>query len=174
MRLVSKVSDAEKELIEHRHNNPGVAKPAHLNGVNLPVFPTPGKVPDKIVDVQLKEFLLRWHKEYEFICGYNHVGLEKMFVSSLLQVKGIGDEDKRTAIEKEIIMPAVVLSYLAMASACSIAWKYLIKYDNNLKNSVEFLDAIMQFWDEMRELSLLGKVFWDIYVKDVFPRIITK
>jgi hypothetical protein len=116
---------------------------------------------------------LRWHKEYEFICGYNHVGLEKLFVGSLIQAKGISDEDKRTAVEKEIIIPAAILSYLAMASACSIAWKYLIKHDNSLKNSTDFLDAIMKFWDEMKELSLLGKVFWAIYVKDVFPKIIT-
>ncbi len=81
-RLAMKVSDHEKELIIHRHDNPGVAKPVHLTSVDLPVFPTPGQVPEKIADVKLKDFLLRWHKEYEFICGYNHVGLEKLFVGS--------------------------------------------------------------------------------------------
>lgn len=174
MRRVAKVTDDEKELITHRHNSPGVAKPAHLAGVDIPIFPMPKEIIDKISDANLKNFLSRWHKEYEFICGYSHVGLEKMFVNSLSQSNKMSDGEKKTVINDVVIVPTMILSYLAMASACSVAWSYLIKHDSNLKSSAEFLDATMQFWDEMQEFSLLGKVFWNIYVKDVFPHIIGK
>jgi hypothetical protein len=174
MRTISGVSAQEKELIIHKHNSPNTPKPAHLAGVDLPMFPMPKGTIDAVSEADLKQFLLRWHKEYEFICGYSHVGADKMFVNTLLQSQSMTDAEKRTAIEREVIFNTVILSYLAMASACSIAWKYLLKHSISIENSAEFLDAIMKFWDEMKQSSLLGIVLWEIYVKGAFPPIIGK
>lgn len=167
------LSDLEKELIEHKFTQPGVSRPAHLASVEIPQFPAPREAAEKVIDSTTKEFLLRWHKEYEYVCGYSHVGLEKLQVISMQRVRNrLSEEAKKKFVNNEIVQPAITMSYLATASACTEAWKYLKQYDLDLSKSDEFLDAILTFWDKLRKQSLWGIVFWEIHARIVLPPII--
>lgn len=167
------LSGSEKELIEHKFTNPGVTKPAHLASVEIPQFPAPREAVEKISDSTSKEFLLRWHKEYEYVCGYSHVGFEKLQVISMQRVRNrLTEEDKRRFVNNEVVQPAITMSYLATASSCTEAWKYLRQYDLDLSKSDGFLDAALSFWDTLREQSLWGIVFWEIHAKNIVPPII--
>ena len=170
---LAQMSDSEKELIEHKHLRPGETKPAHLAGVEVPKFPTPAEAVGNIADASIREYLVRWHKEYEFLCGYSHVGLDKLQITALWYTKNnISEEDKWAFLSKEILIPAVSTSYVAAASACTESWRYLKRYDSDLSKSDTFLEAILSLWDDLRNQSLLGIVFWDIHAKDVLPPLI--
>lgn len=169
----AKLSKPEVEYIEHRYNKPGTPLPAHLKGSEVPEFPTPGKVKDNMTDKSSEPFLNRWPKEYKHICGYSHVGLDKLQVKSMgVVTNNISDEHKKIFLEREIILPTISISYIATASACTESWKYLRTYDADLSKGDSFLEAIFNFWDSLREQSLLGKVFWNIHAKTILPQII--
>jgi hypothetical protein len=167
----SQVSDSVKELAEHKFNNPGVARPAHLAGVEIPQFPTPRVAIEKIADADTKQFLMRWHKEYVYLCGYSHIGSSKLMTSSIQKTR-LSEENKKEYVQRELVMPAVELSYIAVASMCSEAWNYLIGFDGDLSKSDEFLEAIFDFWDELKNLSLKGNLFWNIRAKNILPPLI--
>jgi hypothetical protein len=169
-RKISGVTDEEKELVVFKFNNPGCAPPLHLKGVPLPYFPTPGQVKELVSDANTKIFLTRWHHEYEYLCGYSHIGEEKIMISSMNKSR-LSEAKKKEYIQKEIILPSISISYLSVASTCTEAWKFLIKYDNDLSKSSDFLNAILDFWEDVSQLGLIGKLFWNIHAKKVFPII---
>src|SRR5688572_28625471 len=166
MRVNAGVSDKEKELIEHKYNNPGVAKPAHLAGVEVPVFPMPREVVDCITNQAKADALLRWHKEYEFLCGYSHVGLDKFSLNSVRKTK-LSDGDKKEFFENELLFSTFYLSCIAGASICTEAWRYISTFDSDLSKSGEFLEAILGLWTTLRETSLKGKLFWDVHAANI-------
>lgn len=169
-RKVSGVSTEEKELVDFKFSNFGVKPPDHLKGLDLH-FPTPGQVKELITDENTKNFLKRWHQEYEYLCGYSHIGEEKIMISSM-QKTLLSDDNKQEYLLKEIILPSISTSYISVASTCTEAWKYLIKYDNDLSKSIEFINAILDFWDDIAQMGLMGKLFWEIQAKNVLPHII--
>ncbi len=167
------VSSLEKEYIEHKYNNPGVPLPAHLKSVQVPEFPTPGKVKEVMSDKSADAFLIRWHKEYKRICGYTHVGLDKGQVTAMRVVKNrLRESAKDIFLEREIVLPTMSTSYVATASACTEAWKYLKEYDRDVSRTAMLLDALLDYWGTLRQQSLLAKVFWDIRAKQVLPPVI--
>ncbi len=169
-RKVSGVSEKEKELVDFRFNNFGVKPPDHLKGLDL-YFPTPGQVKELITDANTKNFLKRWHQEYEYLCGYNHIGEEKIMIS-LMEKTRLSEDNKKEYLLKEITLPSISISYIAVASTCTEAWKYLIQYDSDLSKSIEFIEAIFDFWDDLSQMGLMGKLFWEIHAKNILPPII--
>jgi hypothetical protein len=167
------VSSLEKEFVEHRFNNPGVSLPSHLKDAQVPEFPMPSQVKNSMRDKSAEGFLSRWHKEYKRICGYSHVGLDKLQVTSMHVVKNsIGEAEKKIFIEREIIFPTISTSYVAAASACTEARKYLKEYDSDLSRTGPLLDDLLNFWSTLRQQSLLAKVFWDIRAKHILPPVL--
>ncbi len=167
------ISPLEKEYIEHRYKNPGVPLPAHLKAAQVPEFPTPGKVKDEMMDKTADAFLTRWHKEYKRICGYSHVGLDKVQVSAMRVVRNrLRESAKEIFLEREVTVPTITTSYVAAASACTEAWKYLQPYDPDLSRTAMLLDALLNYWATLRQQSLLAKVFWDIRGKNILPPVI--
>ncbi|MDQ2746681.1 MAG: hypothetical protein M3T96_05415 [Acidobacteriota bacterium] len=167
---VSGVSAKEKELVDFKFNNFGVKPADHLKGLDL-YFPTPGQVKELITDATTKDFLKRWHQEYEYLCGYSHIGEEKIMISTMEKTR-LNEDNKKEYLLKEIILPTISTSYISVASTCTEAWKYLIKYDNDLSKSGEFIEAILDFWDDITQLGLMGKLFWEIHAKNILPQII--
>jgi len=171
MRANSFVSDQEKELIEHKFKNPGNSKPAHLAGVEIPMFPMPRDVINKLSDPHKKSALLRWHKEYEYLCGYSHVGLDKFSLSSVRKTK-LTDKDKKEFFEIELLFSTFYVSCIAGASICTEAWRYISRFDPDLSKSADFLKAIFDYWAILSSSSLKGKLFWDIHASHVFPPLV--
>ncbi len=169
---VSGVSAEEKELVDFKFNNFGVSTPTHLKGLDL-YFPTPGQIKELITDANTKVFLKRWHQEYEYLCGYSHIGEEKIMISAMKKTR-LSEDNKNEYLQREIILPSISISYISAASTCTEAWKFLIKYDDDLSKSSDFLSAVLDFWEDITQLGLMGKLFWDIHAKNVFPPIIGK
>ncbi len=173
LRKNANISPLEKEYIEFKYNNPRAHLPAHLQGAQVDPFPTPGQVKDLMVNKSAEEFLTRWHKEYKRICGFSHVGLDKGQITAMRVVRNrLLDSAKETFLELEIVLPAITTSYVAAASACTEAYKYLQRYDQNISRTAMLLDALLNFWGTLREQSLLAKVFWDISAKNVLPPVL--
>lgn len=169
---VSGVSSAEKELVDFKFNNFAVPTPVHLKGLDL-YFPTPGQVKELVTDVNTKIFLKRWHQEYEYLCGYSHIGEEKIMISAMKKTR-LSEDNKNEYLQREIILPSISISYISVASTCTEAWKFLIKYDNDLSKSGDFLSAIFDLWEEITQLGLMGKLFWNIHARNILPHIIKK
>jgi hypothetical protein len=167
------VSALEKEYIEFRYSNPRGNLPAHLHGAQVHPFPTPGQVKDKMQDKSTEDFLIRWHKEYKRICGFSHVGLDKGQVTAMRTVRNkLRESAKEIFLEREIVLPTMTTSYVAAASACTEAYKYLRKYDPDVSRTTLLLDALLNYWATLRQQSLLAKVFWDIRAKNILPPVL--
>jgi hypothetical protein len=164
------VTDEEKELIEFRVHHSGEPAPTHLRGVNVPKFPTPGDVGKYISDAPTQEFLRRWHREYEFFCGFSHVGLDKMFAPVIDQSRQFNTGEKDIILDTEVRV-TITHSYLAAASAAAISYKYAVERDPSLQNSIDAINSISNMWSELKEISLFAKVLWGMYVKDTLPHI---
>jgi hypothetical protein len=167
---ISGVSAEEKELVDFKFNNFGSPVPSHLKGLEI-YFPTPGQVKELITDTITKIFLKRWHQEYEHLCGNSHIGEEKIMISAMKKTR-LSESNQNEYFQREIVLPSIVTSYISAASACTEAWKFLIKYDNDLSKSSDFLNAVLDFWKDITQLGLMGKLFWNIHAKKVFPPII--
>lgn len=170
---VSGVTADEKELVEFKFHNFGIATPPHLKGVVMPYFPTPGQVKELVKDANTKVFLTRWHQEYEYLCGYSHIGEEKIMISTMKKSR-MSEAEQNEYLQREIILPSITTSWISVASVCTEAWKFLIKYDSDLSKSGDFLSAILDFWEDITQQGLMGKLFWNIHAKEVFPTIIGK
>lgn len=169
---ISGVTAEEKELVDFKFNNFGVKPPAHLKGLDL-YFPTPGQIKELVTNADTKVFLKRWHQEYEYLCGYSHIGEEKIMLSAMEKTR-LSEADKNEYLQREINLSSILISYISAASTCTEAWKFLIKYDDDLSKSGDFLGAILDFWEDITELGLMGKLFWNIHAKNVFPPILGK
>lgn len=167
------VSELEKEWLEFKFYNPGSAIPSHLKGSSIPEFPTPGKVKENMNDKSAEEFLVRLHKEYKRICGYSHVGLDKLQIVSMRVVPNrLSESHKDVFLEQALIRPAMWTSYLTVACACTEAYKYLQQYDPDISRTAQLLDILYDFWAVLRQQSLIGKVFWGIRAKRVLPPLL--
>ncbi|HEX8736509.1 MAG TPA: hypothetical protein VF721_14360 [Pyrinomonadaceae bacterium] len=170
-RKMSGVTSEEKELVDFKFNNYGVATPPHLKGVAMPYFPTPGQAKELVTDANTKVFLTRWYQEYEFLCGYSHIGEEKLMISAMKKTR-LSEANRNEYLQREIVISSVSISYISAASVCTEAWKFLIKYDVDLSKSSDFLSAILDFWGDVTQQGLMGKLFWNIHAKNVFPPLI--
>jgi hypothetical protein len=142
-------------------------------GVVIPYFPTPGGVKEIITDANTKVFLARWYHEYENLCGYSHIGEEKTMVRAMKKTR-MSEANQNEYLQWQVVLPTLETSYISGASICTEAWKFLIKYDNDLSKSAEFLDAIYNYWEDITRFSLKGKLFWNIHAKLILPPIISK
>jgi hypothetical protein len=163
----AKITPLEKEWIEFKFYNKGKTLPAHLSGAKVEPFPTPGAVITKITDPSKKEFLERWHREYEYICGYSHAGLMKLQLAGMTTRRAPQYDPVKREIyyEKEIYGLSLWTGYVAAASACVETLKFL-PYDINV------LGALEKWWMALRKMSLLAKAIWDLGARDMFPKSI--
>ena len=167
------VSDLEKEWVEFKFNNPGAAIPQHLEGAAIVGFPTPGNVRKCMENKSAEEFLIRLHKEYKRICGYSHIGLDKLQVTAMrVTTNNISESNKGVFVEQALKMPVLWTSYLAIACACTELYKSLQQYDPDVSRTGDLLEALFEIWFVLEQKCLLGKVFWDVRAKKILPPLI--
>jgi len=152
------ITDKEKEVVEFKLEHPGTALPPDLQGHKIERFPIPGRAVREVKSAK-RGFLQRWHREYVKLCGYSHIGYPKLALSVMDGREASFSQDQiMEYFEKEILLLAT-LSYIAAAAACTEAWELTGDLD------VEALAKLTGYWESLRELSLLGRVFWDLHAK---------
>ena len=120
------------------------------------------------VDPAKRTCLHRWHYEYVRLCGYSHIGYSKL-VLPVMAGRDVTFSESQMAeyFEKEILLLGT-LSYIAAAASCTEVWALVDEMD------VEALAKLTEFWETLRDLSLLGRVFWDLHAKrQLTPFVVT-
>lgn len=175
-RLQLGVTEGERELVELRYRDPGAKVPARLKesaGI-LQRFPTPWKVIEKVSDATLKDGLGRWYREYGYFSGYSHAGFPKLMVRYFAASKAYASSQKEEAAEKEYAQ-AVMVSYLAAASACAEAGLRELPHVGGASARVAGLEMHVKIdglWEVMRRAALLGKALWELRVRHLMPPIL--
>lgn len=146
LQLNANISNLEKEWVEFKFNNSGVPVPPHLKGVKFEEFPMPGKVKELVSDTNAEEFLGRLHREYKRICGYTHVGLDKLQVVSMKVVKNnLSESQKEDFLDQSLVNPAFGISCLTVACACTEAYNYLKQNDADIAQTGQLLEMLFEF-----------------------------
>jgi len=157
----------EKEAIEFKFNNPNEKLPPHLKNKLPEPFPTAGRAKGHIKNTSLKDCLERWYQEYQYLSGYSHGHMVKPLGLSILESRelNISEEEKQKYYENEL-EPSLTVSYVSSASVCAESCPLL---DYN----IEVIEALTNLWNELTELSLLGKLFWNIRIRNLLGAIQT-
>lgn len=156
------ISSDEKEAIKFKFNNPNGELPSHLKHLKnkLPDFPTAGKALKELIknNNPVKYCLKRWYHEYKYLSGYSHGHMVKISMLAFLTSRelNISEGKKQELFEKEI-QDSFVVSFVSSASACAEACPLLVY-------NIEVIEALTNLWNELTELSLLGKLFWNIRI----------
>ena len=155
------ISSDEKKAIEFKFCNPNKSLPSSLH------FPTAGRAKDLIKNTSIKDCLERWYQEYQYLSGYSHGHMVKPLGLSILESRelNISEEEKQKYYENEL-EPSLTVSYVSSASVCAESCPLL---DYN----IEVIEALTNLWNELTELSLLGKLFWNIRIRNLLGAIQT-
>lgn len=172
-RLQLGVTAGERDLIEFVYHNPGVTVPSHLTPFSdiMARFPTPAGVIKKVSDAALSDGLRRWYHEYGYFSGYSHAGFPKLMVRYFEASKKYTTSQKEEAIEKEYFQ-AVMVSYLAVASACAEAALRELPRAKGSPSAIagpDFYVKIDDLWAVMRRAALLGNALWELRVRHIMP-----
>ncbi|MGI8909529.1 MAG: DUF5677 domain-containing protein [Rubrobacteraceae bacterium] len=170
------ITEEEREFVKFKHYNKGIPTPLHLKPAakTMEHFPTPAKVIDKVKEAQLADVLRRWHREYSYFSGYSHAGFHKLMPKFIESSKKLTTSQREKVIETEYD-PALFVSYLAIASACTEASvKYLPCVDGSVARvaDVELLVKLDELWAVMRRSALLGKALWELRVRHIMPPLL--
>jgi hypothetical protein len=163
-RVINGITNDEMAAIEFKFLNPGKELPQNLKGKLIDDFPTPGIAKDKIKDAALKNDLKRWHLEYRLICGYNHVGMEKLVGQALTNRRHGITESQRTDYFEKKLLHSLIISWIAAASACTEIYRF-VSYN------LEITGELTKLWNVLEQGSLLGKVFWNLRAKTILPTL---
>ena len=118
----------------------------------------------EIKDTALKNALKRWHLEYKLICGYNHVGMEKLVGQALTNRRhGLTESQRKDYFEKKLLH-SLIISWIATASACTEIYRF-VSYN------LEITGELTKLWNVLEHGSLLGKVFWNLRAKTILPTL---
>lgn len=161
-RIMSGVTIDEKSAIEFMFFNFDQDLPSNLKGQLIKDFPMPGRIRKLVIDASQKSFLDRWYREYKMLCGYTHLGSEKLLMQALEKRWIQSTEEKKNQYFEKEILPTFPISYTAAICACTEIYQ-LLAHDINV------LGELITLWKELENYSLLGKVFWNIRAKELLP-----
>ena len=160
------VSKKMERSVKYRFNNPYTKKaqwPDYFSGEEFSqyfLFPTPGKSIGHIDDVLTKKFLGRWYKEYQWLCRYSHIALDKVFLEGMSHFKDYYTASEVDRQRTRHMERAAMLSYMAAASACAEVSKIL-------RENYGAVAQLREIWEILHKTSLLANQLWNMYVKEV-------
>jgi hypothetical protein len=123
-------------------------------------FPTPGASLGYFRDPKTKELLTRWHKDYQYLCNYTHIGFGKLLIQAFSNNKSMrGGEvlEWHSEIEQGY---SIFISHTAIACVCTMLVPFL-------KEDYGAVDHLKDFWKIISNSSLLSKGYWNLYARDV-------
>jgi hypothetical protein len=159
-RIICGVSKDEMLATELKYYDPSKSLPQNLNGCEIAEFPTPGKAKGKVKNLTLKKALDRWYLEYRFLCGYSHIGTEKLLAQSLTNRRFEFGLSQREEFFQKNLASALVISSVAAAFACTEIYGFV-------SHNIEITGELTKLWDEVEKKSLLGKAFWNLHAKEI-------
>lgn len=155
------VSEAVRDLIEFQVLNPGAKAPKQFADVHLPEFPTPGKILKLSSNLE-RPSLIRWYEEYKYVCGYSHIGADKILMTTATGRKAnFSPEQVQILLTKDLHKKAW-LSYAACAYA---ATEVLTRTGGALEPAAE----VVKLWNPLLEVGLIFRVFWELRSKALLP-----
>ncbi|HEX6899772.1 MAG TPA: hypothetical protein VF789_08665 [Thermoanaerobaculia bacterium] len=155
------ISEEIRDLIEFQVHNPGVGKPDRLKSVRLPQFPTPKVILDRAPEAE-RLGLARWYEEYRAVCGYTHIGADKLQMTTMTGRKvNFSEEQIATYFTKEFVELAI-LSYVA----CAYTSTELLSLTNC---ALEPMAEVTKLWNRLLETSLAAKIFWEARSRSLLP-----
>lgn len=155
------ISEAVRDLIEFQVMNPGAKKPKELSGIRLPQLPKPSQIIDRS-SVAERASLARWYEEYKLVCGYTHVGADKLLMTTATGRKVDFSTEQVQMLFRKILVEKAALSYVACAYA---ATELLSRTGNALEPAAE----VMKLWNLLLEASLVARVFWELRSRTLLP-----
>lgn len=156
-----KLSEDIRDLIEFQVYNPGAEKPNRFRSVRLPQFPTPKNILDRS-PVAERPALTRWYEEYRGVCGYTHVGADKLQMTTMTGRKvHFSDEQINAYFTKELVELAI-LSYVA----CAYTATELLSL---ISGAIEPMAEVTKLWNALLDTSLSAKVFWEARSRTLLP-----
>ncbi len=162
-RILHGVSADEKAAVEFKFFNPEPDKelPLNLKGKMIQDFPTPGVAKQKVKD-PIKGVLNRWHIEYKLLCGYTHIGMDKLAAQALPTQRYGTPDSVKSAYFENVIQPSLIISLVATAFACTEVFRYV-------SQNAGIAGELTKLWNELEQKSLLGKLFWNMRAKSQLP-----
>ena len=161
------ISSDEKKAIEFKFYNPNKPLPPSLQTKIPEDFPTAGRAKDRIKDNSIKNCLERWYHEYKYLSGYSHGHMVKPLGLAFFESRELNlTEEQKQKYFENVLEHSLIVSYVSSASACAEACPIL---DYNVEDTevIELKAALTKLWNELTNLSLLGKVFWNIRISKI-------
>ncbi|HVT15276.1 MAG TPA: hypothetical protein VHQ90_03710 [Thermoanaerobaculia bacterium] len=157
-----KISEDIRDLIEFQVAHCQAARPNHLKAVRVPRLPTPKAIVDRSQAAE-RPALLRWYEEYRGVCGYTHIGADKLQMTVMTGRKVNFSQEQQTGFfTKELVELSVVVSYIACAYT---ATELLSRTGGGLEPMAE----VMKLWTALLDASLVAKVFWEARSASLLP-----
>jgi hypothetical protein len=160
-RLDLKISEDIRDLIEFQVFHPGSQAPERFKSVRLPKFPTPKNILDRS-PVAERPALNRWYEEYRGVCGYTHIGADKLQMTTMTGRKVNFSKEQITAFFTKEHLELAVLSYVA----CAYAATELLSL---IGGTVEPMAEVTKLWNALLNASLSARVFWDARSGSLLP-----
>jgi len=158
IRVQAGVTEEEKATVEFEEL--GTPLPAGMKIVKIKPFPTPGGVIDEVSHPDRKRMLIRLYPEYKRLCAYAHGSAQSLIAktsmweaSPLRKLHTEGEREDKYM--KEIVDPAFVFSFLPMVQAVS-------EVSALYPADVELARVVIEAWNLLSKMNLLGKIIWDI------------
>jgi hypothetical protein len=163
LRRMSGVTDEEKATVEAEEF--GTPLPPGMTEARIRLFPTPMTVIDKVTDAERKKMLMRLYPEYRRLCAFAHGSAQSwMFKNAFwersVMKKYLTESQRQGVFEKEVLDSVLLHSSLAIIqSACEVTTLY--------PADVELKAVVIEAWNLLSEMNLLGRTVWEIRAKAV-------
>jgi len=160
-RLDLKISEGIRDFIEFQVSHPGAQKPERFKSVHLPKFPTPKNILDQSPEAE-RPALTRWYEEYRGVCGYTHIGADKLQMTTMTGRKVNFSDEQITAFFTKEHLELAILSYIA----CAYTATELLSL---IGGAVEPMAEVTKLWNTLLDTSLSAKIFWDARSRSLLP-----
>ncbi|HVT10681.1 MAG TPA: hypothetical protein VHE55_00310 [Fimbriimonadaceae bacterium] len=155
------ISEEARDAVIFAAQNPGVALPPNLQGYMPPRFPTPQPNGKGIKNQKAKAGIARWYIEYERMCDFTHVLLNKLMLAKLA-----GDEHRDPSVKYKI---ADEHATLGIITSCLSGAYQMAEIWTLGTLSFDCLAALEDLWAMLRRGSLLANALYDMRIADIFP-----
>jgi hypothetical protein len=164
---VSFVSDEERRKIEYDQLGHPFGPLPQL--ADIPPFPTPGRIIQRITDASQRAMLDRMYPEYEYLCSFAHGDAESVFFRTISDLRSrfrglFSTSEMENFYQTGVLEPPVMYSVL---SAVQVATEVAALYPTDIELHAETAKA----WTLLTAGSLIAVPAWEIRAKQVLGAI---
>ncbi len=168
LRVASFVTEDERRTIDDAELGPPfgpIAKP-----VEIPMFPGPSKIINRLAPGTQKELLKRLYFEYQFLCSFAHGDAEASLFRVLSDTRSVArhlmpSEKREDFYQRQVLEPPIAYSVLSsLQAATEIATIY--------PSDVELMVKVTQGWTMLLRNHHLAAPMWELRSKNLLPLLI--